>query len=138
MYRFGPASVVPAAVLVYMLGERVFTMIGGGTSGGDIWPSMTDAPNAKQVAHSRRQRITHPKQSALFQVASGDDSGRSTSKQKLVEAHYLRELLSGGGMHVRGTDCEIHTGLVWSWCSSDDAVYNIKNIGIALIRHFRS
>ena len=41
-------------------------------------------------------------------------------------------------MHVRGTDCEIHTGLVWSWCSSDDAVYNIKNIGIALIRHFRS
>ena len=52
-----PTRVVAAAVLVYMLGERVFIMIGGGASGGEICPNTTEVPNAKQVAQTRTQRI---------------------------------------------------------------------------------
>src|SRR5579871_4141385 len=40
-----------------MLGERTLIMSGGGASGGEICPSTTEDPNAKQVAQTRRQRI---------------------------------------------------------------------------------
>lgn len=92
VYWSEPRRVGPAAVLVYMLGERTFIMIGGGASGGEICPNTTEVPNAKQVAQTRRQRInpSHRARSVPGWI------GRWQRSQHIEETPFCVMLAAGG------------------------------------------